>query len=204
MFPLGDTPSKAEIRLEAEARGLTVAQKPDSHDICFIPDGDTKGWLDDRLGVSPGDIVDVDGKRLGGHEGTHSFTIGQRKGVGIGVPTPDGRPRFVLEVRPKTNTLVVGPKEALDLRELAGTSFTWAGIAPANPTEAFACHMQVRAHADPVPAMAQLIGDELVLTPDSPLNMVSPGQTAVIYIDTRVLGQVTIARTVSAVERVSA
>lgn len=203
MFPLGDTPSKAEIRLEAEARGLTVAQKPDSHDICFIPDGDTKGWLDERLGVSPGDIVDVDGNRLGGHEGTHSFTIGQRKGVGIGIPTPDGRPRFVLEVRSKTNTLVVGPKEALDLRELAGTSFTWAGIAPANPTEAFACHMQVRAHADPVPAMAQLIGDELVLTPDSPLNMVSPGQTAVIYIGTRVLGQVTIARTISAVERVS-
>ena len=75
---------------------------------------------------------------------------------------------------------------------------------PANPTEAFACHMQVRAHADPVPATAQLIGDELVLTPDSPLNMVSPGQTAVIYIGTRVLGQVTIARTISAAPRVSA
>lgn len=203
LFPLGDTPSKAEVRAEAAERGFSVASKPDSHDICFIPDGDTRGWLADRVGAEQGTILDRSGAVIGKHEGAAAFTIGQRKGLNLGVPSVDGRPRFVLEIRPKDNTVVVGPREALDLAEVAGTRFTWAGLAPENPAEPFDCHVQVRAHSDPMPAIAQVVeteaGPELVIRPTTPLNGVSTGQTAVVYVGTRVLGQCTIDRTVSAV-----
>jgi tRNA-specific 2-thiouridylase len=199
MFPLGATPSKAEVRAEAAERGFTIAQKPDSHDICFIPDGDTRGWLAEHVGTAPGDIVDRSGAVVGGHEGAHAYTVGQRRGLGITVPAPDGRPRFVLEVRPAENTVVVGPKEALDIAELAGSRVTWAGLPPEDTGIPFACEVQIRAHADPVPAQAFLRDDELVIHPDTPLNGVATGQSAVVYVGTRVLGQCTIDRTVSAV-----
>jgi tRNA-specific 2-thiouridylase len=205
MFPLGATPSKAEVRAEAAARGFSVASKPDSHDICFIPDGDTRGWLADRVGAETGDILDRDGSVLGKHEGALAFTIGQRKGINVGFPTDDGKPRFVLEIRPKDNTVVVGPREALDLAELAGSKISWAGMPPADPETPFECDVQIRAHADPVPAVAFVRPSrasepsELVIRPLNPLNGVSPGQSAVLYVGTRVLGQCTIDRTVSAV-----
>ena len=223
MFPLGTTPSKAVVRAEAAARGLTVAQKPDSHDICFIPDGDTRGWLADRIPPAEGTIVDRSGEVVGAHDGATSFTVGQRRGLNLGVPAPDGRPRFVLEVRPSSNEVVVGPREALAIRELAGRRFTWAGLDPvasgitsADPASAaaidsaagsdaadallpFDCHVQVRAHADPAPAVARVHDGELVVEISEPLLGVAPGQTAVIYVGTRVLGQCTIDRTVSAV-----
>ncbi len=216
-FPLGTTPSKAVVRAEAEQRGLTVAQKPDSHDICFIPDGDTRGWLADRIPPATGAIVDRDGAQVGEHDGATSFTVGQRRGLNLGVPAPDGRPRFVLEVRPRTNEVVVGPREALAIAELAGARYTWAGADPvasgvttrdttrntgaehgADAVLPFACHVQVRAHADPVPASAFVDGGELVVRPLEPLLGVAPGQTAVVYVGTRVLGQCTIDRTVAA------
>ncbi|TBN56226.1 tRNA 2-thiouridine(34) synthase MnmA [Glaciihabitans arcticus] len=205
MFPLGTTPSKAEVRAEAAARGFSVANKPDSHDICFIPDGDTRGWLKDKVGATQGAILDRSGNVLGTHEGAHAFTVGQRKGLSIGYPADDGKPRFVLEVQPKTNTVVVGPKEALDIAEIAGSTFSWAGLDPvasgiaASVGAPFVCEVQIRAHADPVPAVAVLRDGELVITPDEPLSGVAPGQTAVVYVGTRVLGQCTIDRTVSAV-----
>jgi tRNA-specific 2-thiouridylase len=197
LFPIGDTP-KPRIREEAAQRGLAVADKPDSHDICFIPDGDTRGWLADRVGAETGDILERDGKVVGKHEGALAFTIGQRKGLNVGFPTDDGKPRFVLEIRPKDNTVVVGPREALDLSELAGSKISWAGLPPADMHEPFDCDVQIRAHADPVPAVAVVRDGELVITPRDPINGVSPGQSAVIYIGTRVLGQCTIDRTVSA------
>jgi len=225
MFPLGTTPSKAVVRAEAAERGLTVAQKPDSHDICFIPDGDTRGWLAERIEPAEGAIVDRDGARVGSHDGATSFTVGQRRGLHLGVSAPDGRPRFVLEVRPRTNEVVVGPREALAVRELAGRRFTWAGLDPVasgitaagdDAVDAllpFDCHVQVRAHADPVPAVARvtaatpralgsdaagLADRELVVEVSEPLLGVAPGQTAVLYVGTRVVGQCTIDRTVSA------
>jgi tRNA-specific 2-thiouridylase len=199
MFPLGATPSKAEVRAEAAQRGFALASKPDSHDICFIPDGDTRGWLADKVGAEPGAILDRTGAVLGTHEGAAAFTVGQRKGLNIGFPADDGKPRFVLEVRPKTNEVVVGPREALAIAEIAGSRFSWVGLAP-EATE-FECEVQIRAHADPVPAIARIVGDvpELVITPHEPLSGVAPGQTAVVYVGTRVLGQCTIDRTVSAV-----
>jgi tRNA-specific 2-thiouridylase len=211
MFPLGSTPSKAEVRAEAAERGFSVANKADSYDICFIPDGDTRGWLAERVPPATGDILDRDGAKLGEHEGAAAFTVGQRKGLQIGTPAADGKPRFVLEVRPITNTVVVGPREALAIREIAGSKYTWCGVAPAEPEVAFECDVQIRAHADPVPAIAQVVSvstgsttatgstTELVITPNEPLTGVAPGQTAVVYIGTRVLGQCTIDRTVSAV-----
>ncbi|HXD60401.1 MAG TPA: tRNA 2-thiouridine(34) synthase MnmA [Lacisediminihabitans sp.] len=199
MFPLGATPSKAEVRAEAAARGFSVASKPDSHDICFIPDGDTRGWLAERVGAEKGVIRDRSGEVVGSHEGATAFTIGQRKGLNLGVPSPDGRPRFVLEVKPSSNEVVVGPREALDLARLSGRRFSWAGQPPLDSETPFACHVQVRAHSEPVPATAVVRDGELVITPENPINGVSTGQTAVIYIGTRVLGQCTIDATVSAV-----
>jgi tRNA-specific 2-thiouridylase len=205
MFPLGATPSKAEVRAEAAARGFSVATKPDSHDICFIPDGDTRGWLAERVGAEQGAIVDRDGSVIGTHAGAHAFTVGQRKGLNIGFPTDDGKPRFVLEVRPKSNEVVVGPREALRISQLVGSSFSWAGRAPEDPFTPFAVEVQVRAHADPVPATARVstssttVDTELVIDLDDPLDGVAPGQTAVIYDGTRVVGQCTIDRAVSAV-----
>lgn len=216
MFPLGATPSKDEVRAEAAERGFSVANKPDSHDICFIPDGNTRGWLADKVGAEQGEILDRSGDVLGKHEGALAFTIGQRKGLNVGYPTDDGKPRFVLEIRPKTNQVVVGPREALALAEIAGDTYSWAGLDPlasgliSQPGQSFDCHVQVRAHSDPMPAVAQVTvaGDdaegnevvsELIVTPNEPLDGVSPGQTAVLYVGTRVLGQCTIARTISAV-----
>src|ERR1700754_445919 len=94
MFPVGDT-AKAAIRAEAAERGLAVAEKPDSHDICFIPTGDTAGFLAGRLGARPGPMVDaVSGEVLGEHTGVHGFTVGQRRGLGVHRPAADGRPRY--------------------------------------------------------------------------------------------------------------
>jgi tRNA-specific 2-thiouridylase len=199
MFPLGDTPSKDLVRAEAAARGITVAQKPDSHDICFIPDGDTRGWLAERVGMSPGAILDRDGNPIGTHPGAAAFTVGQRKGLSIGFPADDGKPRYVLEVRPVSNEVVVGPREALATRELAGHRVTWAGRPPADAEVPFDCEVQVRAHGDPVAATARMDAGELVVTLREPLDGVAPGQSAVLYVGTRVLGQCTIDRTVSAV-----
>ncbi len=196
-FPLGSTPSKAVVRAEAAARGLTVAQKPDSHDICFIPDGDTRGWLAEKVGAQTGEIVDRSGAVVGRHDGAHAYTVGQRRGLSLGIPAPDGKPRFVLEVRPVSNTVVVGPKEALATARIAGERFTWAGRAPASSS--FDCHVQIRAHAEPVSARAELDADGVTVVPSVPFEGVAPGQTAVLYDGTRVIGQFTIDRTVSAV-----
>jgi len=119
IFPLGDT-EKVDIRKEAEARGLAVAQKPDSHDICFVPSGDNAGWLHDRLGSEVGPIVDQDGTKIGEHKGAYTYTIGQRKGLGLTVPTADGSPRFVLKIEPVTNTVVVGSREELAISKMWG------------------------------------------------------------------------------------
>ena len=199
LFPIGASASKADIRAEAEARGLAVANKPDSYDICFIPEGDTQDWLTDKVGKAPGRIVDREGQVLGEHEGTHEFTVGQRKGLQLGRPAADGRPRYVLEIRPKTHEVVVGPQAALAVNQLAGERYTWCGSPVANPEQGFEISVQVRAHADAVPARAQLIGVEMVVDTAEPLLGVAPGQTAVMYRGTRVLGQFTIDRTVSAV-----
>jgi tRNA-specific 2-thiouridylase len=197
-FPIGATASKDQIRAEADARGLMVANKPDSYDICFIPEGDTQDWINDKLGVQPGQIVDQSGLEVGEHPGYHSYTVGQRKGLNLGRPAADGKPRFVLEIRPKTNQVVVGPKEALAVTELAGSRISWCGVEPAAVEEFADAQVQVRAHGEAVECQFAVVAGELVIRLNEPLIGVSPGQSAVLYQGTRVLGQTTIDRTVSA------
>ena len=177
-FPVGDTP-KPQIRAEAARRGLAVAEKPDSHDICFIPSGDTRAFLGERIGVRRGTVVDARGTVLADHEGVHGFTIGQRKGLGIAGPGPDGRPRYVTAIDADTATVRVGEAADLDVWTLTGREpvFT-AGTAPRKPVE---CVVQVRAHGETVPATAELTGDTLVVQLHDPLRGVARGQTLVLY-----------------------
>ncbi|MEU4200340.1 tRNA 2-thiouridine(34) synthase MnmA [Streptomyces sp. NPDC045470] len=193
MFPLGDTlTTKAEIREEAARRGLFVAKKPDSHDICFIADGDTQAFLAKRLGTAEGDIVDESGAKLGTHEGAYGFTIGQRKGLRIGTPAPDGKPRYVLDISPVDNTVTVGPAEALDVTALTAVRPRWCGAAPSGPGTYTA---QLRAHGGETEVTAGLVDGELHVTFTEPVRGVAPGQAIVLYDGTRVVGSATIATT---------
>jgi tRNA-uridine 2-sulfurtransferase len=177
-FPIGDTP-KSQIRAEAASRGLAVADKPDSHDICFIPSGDTQAFLGARIGVRRGSVIDQDGAVLATHDGVHGFTVGQRKGLGIAGPGPDGRPRYVTSIDAESGTVMVGSATDLDVSRLTGQQpvFT-AGVVPAGPVE---CAVQVRAHGEAVDAVAELAGDELVVRLRTPLRGVAAGQTLVLY-----------------------
>ncbi|MGN7781175.1 tRNA 2-thiouridine(34) synthase MnmA [Mycolicibacterium sp. 22603] len=178
VFPIGDT-AKSEIRAEAARRGLAVAEKPDSHDICFIPSGDTRAFLGAKIGIRPGAVIDAGGTVLAEHEGVHGFTIGQRKGLGIAGPGPDGQPRYVTGIDAATATVRVGPAEDLDVRELVGDKpvFT-AGIAPAGPVEGV---VQVRAHGGLAAAVVEVVDGRLVADLREPLRGVAPGQTMVLY-----------------------
>lgn len=178
MFPLGDS-RKEEVRAEAEQRGLAVAEKPDSHDICFIPNGDTQGFLDDKLGERPGELVDSEtGAVLGSHTGVHGFTVGQRKGLGISEPAPDGRPRYVLSLEPVSGTVTVGNAEELAVSEIDADRAVFPDTPPAGPTE---CAVQIRAHGDIAPAVIDVTGDRVHIELREQLSGVAPGQVAVFY-----------------------
>jgi tRNA-specific 2-thiouridylase len=191
VFPLGDTP-KDQVRVEAARRGLRVAEKPDSHDICFIADGDTQAWLAGRLGERPGPVVDSAGAVLGEHSGAYGFTVGQRRGLAIGRPAADGRPRYVLSIEPKSNTVVVGSADELAVRSITGLAPSWCGPAPAVGD---AVDVQVRAHGRPVPARLTGLDGGLEVTLDEPLTGVAAGQTIGVYSGPRVLGSATIRAT---------
>lgn len=211
-FPLGDTPSKDLVRAEAAERGIQIAQKPDSYDICFIPDGDTRGWLNEHMHREPGEIVDQSGDVVGSHDGANGYTVGQRRGLQLGRPASDGKPRYVLSIRPVSNQVVVGPKDALEIGRIAGGRYSLTGEPGFNMQEAFRCEVQIRAHGDTVPATARLVEiseddrteqhrveatHEIIVDVDEPLVGVAPGQSSVIYIGTRVLGQFTIDRAIA-------
>jgi tRNA-specific 2-thiouridylase len=189
IFPLGDT-EKVDIRIEAEARGLAVAQKPDSHDICFVPSGDNAGWLRDRLGSEVGPIVDQSGTKIGEHKGAYTYTIGQRKGLGLSVASPDGSPRFVLKIEPVTNTVVVGARKELAVNKLFGEKTIWCGPSVgADPLRGF---VQVRAHGAPLDCTYFFDGQHLIAELDEPLLGIANGQAMVIYDGDRVVGSATI------------
>lgn len=196
MLPLGDS-RKVDVRAEASAAELAVAAKPDSHDICFIPDGDTAGWLRRRLGESPGDIVDVDsGEVVGAHAGTHGFTIGQRRGLGLTRPAPDGRPRYVVRVDPSDRTVFVGGVSRLDVDVIRTEQPNWLRDSAVGGHDQHTADLtvQIRAHGRPlaVSSVDQFDGG-LVLRLDEPARAVAAGQTAVIYLGDEVLGSATIA-----------
>jgi tRNA-uridine 2-sulfurtransferase len=193
LFPLGGS-RKSDVRAEASRRGLQVAQKPDSHDICFIADGDTSGWLHEKLGERGGDFVDhATGDVVGHHAGAHAFTVGQRRGLRLGRPAADGRPRFVLDIEPVSGTVTVGPREELSVDGLEGIRPRWCGLAPTEPLQAT---VQLRAHGDEhrakvVVDAAGTVAIELL----EPAEGIAPGQAAVVYDGSRVVGSCTIAST---------
>ncbi len=131
MFPLGEIASKSEVRAEAAARGLGVSNKPDSYDICFVADGDTKGFLERALGEKPGEIVDEAGEVVGAHSGAYAYTVGQRKGLRLPRPAADGAPRYVTGIDTERNVVTVGPETLLSVRELVGEQTVW--LAPDVP-----------------------------------------------------------------------
>ena len=192
-FPLGDI-VKDDVRIEAKKRGLYVANKPDSHDICFVPSGDNAGWLRDRLGSEVGEIVDESGKKLGEHKGAYTYTIGQRKGLGITVPAAGGEPRYVLKIEPKTNTVVVGSKEALAISHIDGEKPIWCGPIPAAATD-YRGFAQIRAHGSPLACTYRHDGEHISVDLDEPLFGLATGQGLVIYDGDRVVGSATVSST---------
>ena len=191
MFPLGDS-TKTQIRAEAQARGILVAQKPDSHDICFIPDGDTAGWLARQIETSPGDVIDaVSGQKVGTHPGAQAFTVGQRRGLALGNPTGDGARRYVVDVDVKNNRVLIGPPQLLEINLIEAVNPRWAGPLPEQGQR---IEVQVRAHGDSLPASVELVEDTVQITLDDYLRGVAAGQAAVMYEGTRVIGSATISR----------
>ncbi len=202
LFPLGGS-TKADVRREAADRGLRVADKPDSHDICFVADGDNAGWLREKLGARApnhgGAIVDdATGEEVGRHDGTYAFTIGQRKGLRIGRPAPDGKPRFVLDISPVSGTVTVGPRERLAVDRITAKEPRWCGSVP-SVLDGPSIGVQLRAHGAEHPARVRVDGDsagELVeIELLEPAYGIAPGQAAVLYDGTRVVGSATIERT---------
>ncbi|QGW24989.1 tRNA 2-thiouridine(34) synthase MnmA [Dietzia sp. DQ12-45-1b] len=182
MFPLGDS-FKSEVRAEAESSGLPVASKPDSHDICFIPSGDTRAFLGARIGLRPGAVVDADsGDELGRHDGVYGFTIGQRKGLGLPGPAPDGRPRYVTSIDADSGTVTVGGSEHLLSRAMTASSPYWLVDESIRET---ACHVQIRAHGEATPGYVRRVGDgpdaRLEISLDESVRGVAAGQAAVLY-----------------------
>jgi tRNA-uridine 2-sulfurtransferase len=185
-FPLGDFP-KDEVRRVAAELGLEVAAKPDSQDICFVPDGDYAGLVK-RVRPeteAPGEIVDLDGKVLGRHRGVVHFTVGQRRGIEIGGMA---EPLYVVRIEPEQRRIVVGPRRALAVEAMRVADWNWIG------EDQREVGVKVRSLASAVPATRE---DEWVRF-GSPEYGVAPGQAAVVYDGTRLLGGGSIAETVSA------
>ena len=189
IFPLGDT-TKAGVRAEAAERGLAVAAKPDSHDICFIADGDTRGFLQRKLGESDGEIVDAEsGSVVGSHRGAFAFTVGQRRGLHLDRATADGEPRYVLSIEPVANRVTVGRGVLLDVDEISAARPVWTNGVPGAD---FDCSVQVRAHGMVGSAHVEVETDGVVVHLDVPQRGVAAGQALVMYAGDRVLGSATI------------
>lgn len=194
-FPLGEIASKAETRALAARFGLPVAEKPDSQDICFVPNGSYASVIE-RLrpgAAEPGEIVHLDGRVLGEHAGVIRYTVGQRRGLGIGGGDSGGEPLFVVRLDADTRRVIVGPRAALARATIAAAEVNWLGDAPfeAAPPTGWEVEVRVRSTRPPRPARVLPQGParariELL----APEEGVAPGQACVFYAaeGTRVLG----------------
>jgi tRNA-specific 2-thiouridylase len=184
MFPVGHL-TKAEVRAQAARLGLAVADKPDSHEICFVPDGDAGGFVERQLPSEPveGEIVNERGETLGRHRGLHRLTVGQRKGLGLAT----GQPLYVLRLEPATSRVVVGPREALGETTLTATGVNWIeGTPPSGPRRVTA---RIRhRHADAPATVTSEGADHARVVFDEPQIAVTPGQAVVFYDGEEVLG----------------
>ncbi|MCH9012803.1 MAG: tRNA 2-thiouridine(34) synthase MnmA, partial [Proteobacteria bacterium] len=184
-FPLGDM-AKGAVRDIAAELGLSVAAKPDSQDICFVPEGRYTQVVE-RLkpdAVEPGEIVDLRGRVLGIHPGIVHFTVGQRKGLGL---SGHKEPLFVLALDAKNKRVMVGPRAALARDTLRLTEVNWLAEAPPAP-EGRRVEVKLRSTQAPAPGTVTATDTGAVVVLDEPQYGVSPGQAAVIYDGTRVLG----------------
>ena len=188
-FPLGDM-EKSETRALAEKYNLLVAAKPDSQDICFVPNGDYASVIDKlRPGaVKPGDIVHMDGRVLGQHEGVIRYTIGQRRGLGIGGGHDDDNdPFYVIRIDADRHQVIVGPRSALGVSEFNVNELNWLG--EVIPAEGMAVSVKVRSTRPAEAAHIWSTGENTARVElDEPEQGVSPGQACVVYSGTRVLG----------------
>ncbi len=183
LLPVGGF-RKDEIRALAREIGLRVAEKKDSQEICFLPDGDHAGFIRRRQGPSPsaGEIVTTDGRVVGAHDGLERFTIGQRKGLGVAL----GEPQFVVRLESDTHRVVIGTREDLARRELTAAGANWLVEPPAGPLR---CQAKIRYNSRRMPAVVEALpGRRLSCRFDQPQYGVAPGQAVVCYADDRVLG----------------
>lgn len=181
LFPVGGR-TKADTRAIAASLGLRTANKPESYDICFVPDGDAAAFVE-RSGaaVAPGPVLDPEGRVVGEHGGIHRYTVGQRRGLGLATHER----RFVLEIDPARNAVVVGPEELLGRRGLVAAEVSWLD----GPPDDADVSVQIRAHGDAVPARLDTRDDSTVaVTFARPVRGVAPGQLAAFYRGDEVLG----------------
>ena len=184
MFPVGGL-TKPQVREEARRLGLSVAEKADSQEICFVPTGDYAAFVAQQQPevARPGAIVDQRGVKLGEHAGVHHFTIGQRKGLGIAAPAP----LYVLKLDPATSTVVVGSRDALAQTKLTASGVNW--IAEDAPADWIRVEAQIRHRHTPAPArLRALAPDRAELEFDLPQPAITPGQAVVFYREDVVVG----------------
>ena len=180
-FPLGHLPSKDDTRLLAEKYDLSVANKPDSQDICFVPDGDYASVIRKLRpeAAAPGDIVHADGRVLGQHDGVVNYTIGQRRGLGIGGLAD---PLYVVKLDPENRQVVVGPKSMLSTRTIPVKEINWLGDAPFASREEWKVAVKVRSTRPPTDAVIRPLSEtEATVELITPEEGVSPGQACVFY-----------------------
>lgn len=188
-FPLGHL-HKEQTRALADKFGLQTADKPDSQDICFVPTGDYAAVVQ-RLrpgAIEPGEIVHIDGRVVGRHEGIIHYTIGQRRGIGVGGDIGGGEPLYVVKLDPQKHQVIVGPKEALAVAEIRVKELNWLGANPL-PQEGMPVEVKLRSAQSATPAMVYPDGTgraRVVLTP--PQYGIAPGQACVFYEGDQVLG----------------
>ena len=181
LMPVGGY-SKEAIRQMALEADFPNAEKPDSQDICFIPFGDYKAFLEERITTTGGDMVDLEGNVLGQHKGIEFFTVGQRRGLGIA----GGEPLYVTRVEPETNRVVVGPESALYRNEFVVSRVNYvAGETPAGPTPV---NVKIRYKFEEAPAVVHPQPEGALVRFEKPQRAITPGQAAVFYQDDTVLG----------------
>jgi tRNA-specific 2-thiouridylase len=195
-FPLGDL-TKEEVRTHAERLGLTVWDKPESQDLCFVPDGDYAGFmvekLGERRGTHPGPIEDAEGRRLGTHRGIIHYTVGQRRGLGVAAPEP----LYVLAIEPERDAVVVGPRQALESPGLVTEPMNW--LLPAPPIAGLHVTAKIRYQHHGAEAEIHPLADGRVeVRFTTPQSAITPGQTCVLYDGDRVLGGAAIAHALRA------